>query len=123
MDSDSKNPILVVLTSHWVSMLGLGLVTTAGFSWLFVLPIQLRGHTNNPYIGIVVFIFIPVIFILGLVVIALGIFLARRRIVSIGQGMLAGADRQFYVRRLLIFFAMTTAANVVIGTQGTYRAV
>jgi hypothetical protein len=44
--------MLVVLTSHWVSMLGFGLVTTAGFSWLFVLPIQLRGHINNPYMGV-----------------------------------------------------------------------
>jgi hypothetical protein len=28
------------------------LVTTAGFSWLFVLPIQFRGHTINLYIAI-----------------------------------------------------------------------
>jgi NapC/NirT cytochrome c family, N-terminal region len=64
-----------------------------------------------------------VIFILGLVLIALGIFLARRRIVSIEQRMLAGAERQVYIRRLAIFFAVTSAANIVIGTQGTYRAV
>lgn len=80
MSEESKRPVLVLLTSHWVSLLGVALVTTAGFSWLFVLPVQLRGHTSNPYIGIVVFIFIPVIFVLGLVLIALGVFLARRRI-------------------------------------------
>jgi len=122
--SNRRNrPILVLLTSHWVSMLGVALVTTAGFSWLFVLPIQLRGHTNNPYIGIVVFIFIPVIFVFGLVLMALGIFLARRRIVSVEQQVLSGADRQIYIRRLAIFFALTSAANIVIGTQGTYRAI
>jgi hypothetical protein len=33
-------------------MLGVALVTTAGFSWLFGLPVQFRGHTNNLYIGI-----------------------------------------------------------------------
>jgi NapC/NirT cytochrome c family, N-terminal region len=118
-----NRPILVLLTSHWVSMLGVALVTTAGFSWLFVLPIQLRGHTNNPYIGIVVFIFIPVIFVFGLVLMALGIFLARRRIVSVEQQVLSGADRQISIRRLAIFFALTSAANIVIGTQGTYRAI
>jgi len=52
MDMSRNVSILVVLTSHWVSMLGFGLVTTAGFSWLFVLPIQLRGHINNPYMGV-----------------------------------------------------------------------
>ena len=51
MSDDSKRPILVLLTSQRVSMLGTALVTTAGFSWLFVLPIQLRGHTNNPVGG------------------------------------------------------------------------
>ena len=75
MSDDSRRPILVLLTSHWVSMLGVALVTTAGFSWLFVLPVQLRGHTSNPYIGIVVFLIIPIIFIFGLVLIALGVFL------------------------------------------------
>lgn len=123
MSNDSKCPILVLLTTHWVSMLGVALVTTAGFSWLFVLPIQLRGHTNNPYIGIVVFIFIPVIFVFGLVLIALGVFLARRRISSIEKGVLEGTDRRIYIRKLAVFFAVTSAANIVIGTQGTYRAV
>ena len=46
----------MLLTSHWISMLGAALVTTAGFSWLFALPTQLRGRTSNPYIGIVLFI-------------------------------------------------------------------
>jgi NapC/NirT cytochrome c family, N-terminal region len=123
MSDDSRRPILVLLTSHWISMLGVALVTTAGFSWLFVLPLQFRGHTNNPYIGIVVFIFIPVIFVLGLVLIGLGVFLARRRIEPIEKEMLEGADRRIYIRKLAIFFAVTTAVNIVIGTQGTYRAV
>jgi hypothetical protein len=28
-------------------MLGVALVTTVGFFWLFVLRVQFRGHTNN----------------------------------------------------------------------------
>jgi hypothetical protein len=103
-------------------MLGVALATTAGFSWLFALPIQLRGHTNNPYIGIVVFILIPVILVVGLLLIALGIFLARQRIERAGQTLTA-SDRQAAIRKLAIFFAGMTAINIVIGTQGTYRAV
>jgi hypothetical protein len=123
MNGNRKRPLLVLLASHWVSLLGVALVTTAGFSWLFVLPIQFRGHTSNPYIGILVFIFIPVVFVLGLVLIALGIFLARRRIQRGAQELLASGDRRVYIKRLAIFFAVTTAINIVIGTQGTYRAV
>ena len=110
----------MLLTSHWVSLLGAALVTTAGFSWLFALPTQLRGHTSNPYIGIIVFIIIPIVFVAGLILIAIGIFLARRRI---EKGLLTAPNRATYFRRLAIFFVVTTAINIVIGTQGTYRAV
>ena len=123
MSENPKRPILELLTSHWISMLGVALVTTAGFSWLFVLPVQLRGHTNNPYIGIVVFIAIPVVFVLGLISIALGMFLARRRLARIEQGLIEAVDRRIQVRKLAIFFRVTSAVNIVIGTQGTYRAV
>ncbi len=98
MSDDSRRSLLVLLASHWVSMLGVALVTTAGFSWLFVLPIQLRGYTSNPYIGIVVFLVIPIIFIFGLVLIALGVFLARRRIERAEQPLLATADRRTVIR-------------------------
>ena len=66
MSDDPKRPILALLTSHWVSMLGVALVTTAGFSWLFALPTQLRGQASNPYIGIIVFLVIPIVFVAGL---------------------------------------------------------
>ena len=40
------------------------------------------GGGGNPYIGIVVFIVIPIIFIAGLVLIALGVILARKRVAA-----------------------------------------
>src|ERR1700722_4297968 len=54
--SMNKRPVLVLLTSSWISMLGAALVTLAGFSWLFVLPLNITGRVNNPYIGLLVFI-------------------------------------------------------------------
>jgi len=117
---DPKRPILMLLTSHWVSMLGAVLATTAVFSWLFALPTQLRGHTSNPYIGIIVFLVIPIILVAGLILMALGVFLARRRIEA---GLLEVPQRSAYLRSLTKFFAITTAINIVIGTQGTYRAI
>src|SRR5215472_7242255 len=123
MADQPKRPVLALLTCHWVTMLGAALVTTAGFSWLFVLPVQFRGHASNPYIGIVVFIIIPVIFVLGLVLIPFGIFLARKHVKRMGREFLVDTDRRSYIRKFAIFFAITSALNVVIGTQGTYRAV
>jgi hypothetical protein len=113
----------MLLTSHWLSFVGAALATTAGFSWLFALPVQLRGHTSNPYIGIIAFIAIPVLLIAGLSLVAIGVYLGRRRLDRIQRQLLALPNRQTYIRRIVTFFALTTAANIVIGTQGTYRAV
>ncbi len=123
MNDNPKRPILMLLTSHWVSMLGVALVTTAGFSWVFALPTQLRGNTSNPYTGIVLFLIIPMVFIAGLVLIAFGMVLARKRLERMEEELTELPTRQTYVRKIAIFFAITTAINLVIGTQGTYRAV
>src|SRR4029077_11133623 len=101
MIEDPKRPILALLTSHWISLLGAALVTTAGFSWLFVLPMQVRGHASNPYIGLIVFIAIPVVFCLGLVLIPIGIYLGRRRA---REGLGTALDRMASLRRVVLFF-------------------
>lgn len=101
-------------------MLGVALTTTAGFSWLFVLPQHLRGSVDNPYIGILIFIVIPAVLFLGLALIPIGILLARRRI---SAGLSQVRNRGAAWRRLGIFFALMTFVNIVIGSQATYRAV
>ena len=117
---DRKRPILVLLTSHWVSMTGVALVTLAGFSWLFVLPANIHGHVSNPYIGLLVFVAIPAILFAGLALIPIGIALSRRRV---SAGFSSAIDQRSAWRRAGIFFAVMTFANLVIGSQVSYRAV
>src|SRR5215472_17468923 len=118
---NAHKPAWFVLTQHWLSLVGTALVTTAGISWLFVLPLQIRGHVSNPYIGIIVFLILPIIFFAGLALIAIGIYISRKRI---HQGLAEPAfDRRAALRRLAWFFGLTTLANILIGTQVTYRAV
>src|SRR5271165_4745118 len=120
MTDDPKRPILLLLASHWISMLGVALVTLAGVSWLFVLPTSIRGHAENPYIGILVFIAIPIVFFAGLALIPVGIFLAKRRVEA---GLAALPDTHAAWRRTGIFFVVMTAINLIIASEGTYRAV
>ena len=115
------HPFLVLVTSHWLSLLGVGLAATALISWLFVLPLQIRGHVDNPYIGIVVFMIIPIVFVAGLAMIPAGVFLARKRARQRLQEQIV--DSKAALRRLLVFLGVVTAVNVVVGTQATYRAV
>jgi nitrate/TMAO reductase-like tetraheme cytochrome c subunit len=121
MSATSNRPAWFLLTRHWLSLVGVALVTTAVISWLFVLPQQIRGHVDNPYVGIVVFLILPIVFFTGLVLIPIGVYLSKRQI---RRGLTEAVfDRKAAVRRLAWFFGVTTLANIVIGTQVTYRAV
>src|SRR5215472_7778503 len=121
MNATTDRPAWFILTQHWLSQIGVALVTTAGLSWLFVLPLQVRGHVSNPYIGIIVFLILPVIFFLGLLLIPIGVYLGKRRI---RQGLAETTfDRKSALRHLAWFFGILTLVNVLIGTQVTYRAV
>ena len=120
MANEQSRPLLVLLTSHWISMLGAALVTSAGCSWLFVLPAHIRGHVDNPYIGLLIFVIIPVVFFAGLALLPIGIMLAKRRVAA---GLTVVPDRKAAWRRVALFFVVMTAINVMIGSQVTYRAV
>ncbi len=81
---------------------------------------NIGGHTSNPYIGILLFVAIPIVFFAGLALIPVGIALAKRHVAA---SLTEVPDRRAAWRRVAIFFAVTTAANLVIGSQLTYRAV
>src|SRR5438445_4642811 len=101
-------------------MLGVALCSLAGCSWLVMLPAHMRGHVDNPYIGVLVFIAIPIVFFAGLALIPVGIALTRRRV---AQHLTTLPDRSTAWRRAGLFFGVMTLANIVIGSQVSYRAV
>lgn len=121
MGITNGRPVWFLLSRHWLSLLGAGLLATAVISWLFVLPIHVRGHNDNPYVGIIVFLFLPMIFFTGLILVPIGVYLSKQQI---REGISeVGFDRRAALHRLGWFFGAVTVLNVVIGTQITYRAV
>ena len=109
------------MTQHWLSLVGTALVATALISWLFVLPLQIRGHASNPYAGIIVFLILPIVFFLGLALVPIGVYLSKHRI---REGLTQPEfDRKAALRRVAGFFIVVTIVNILIGTQLTYRAV
>ena len=120
MNAPTGRPVWYLLTLHWLSLAGTVLVTTAGISWLFVLPLHMRGHVDNPYVGIVIFLILPTMFFLGLALIPIGIFLGKNRLRKVPEPVF---DRKAAIERLAWFLGLTTLLNVIIGTQITYRAV
>jgi len=115
-----RQPLFVLLTSHWISLIGLALVLTALCTWIFLLPLQMRGDTNNPYLGIFAFVLVPMVLFAGLALVPIGAWLARRRI---RDRLDAVVDKKAAWSRFVLMFGGATLVNVVVGTQLTYRAV
>lgn len=117
---------VVHLANNWISLAGVIIVTTATIFWLFLLPITLRGETQNPYVGILAFLTIPAPFFGGLLLIPLGMWLKRRR-----EGRRSVYPPDFpalnwhnpELRKLVYFVGATTVVNLVIASQLTYGAV
>jgi hypothetical protein len=95
-------------------MLGATLVTIAGRAWLVVLPAHMRGNVENPCIGLLVFVAVPIVFFLGLILIPIGVVLGKRRIAA---GLAPLPDRPAAWRRITVFFGVMTVANIVIGSR------
>jgi hypothetical protein len=117
----SRTP-LAYLASNIISLIGVVLVTTSGILWLLTLPAFWRGEAGTPYIGILLFLVLPGVFILGLILIPAGIALhtwKRRKAGDHGPFVPRGGE----LRKLALFVVLTTMANLVMGSQFTYRAV
>jgi nitrate/TMAO reductase-like tetraheme cytochrome c subunit len=97
-------------------MLGAALATLGGFTWLFLLPL----HVSDPYLGLLVAFALPIVFFAGLLLIPIGIALARRKVT---QNLNEIEDRRLAWRRVGIFFAVMMVVNLVIASQLSYRAV
>jgi nitrate/TMAO reductase-like tetraheme cytochrome c subunit len=118
---ERNRPGLVLLTSHWLSWLGLVFVITATSTWLFFLPAEIHGQVENPYKGVVLYLILPVVLFVGFGLTAAGMVLGRRHI---RERLEAGlADRKTALHRLIVFLVITIGVNLLIGTQLTYRAV
>lgn len=115
----------VYFANNWLSLIGVVLVTTATVTWLFLLPVTLRGQVTHPYVGILVFLLVPAVFILGLLLIPAGILLRRRHehrrsIYPSNFPPLTWRNADF--RRLVLFVGATTFVNLAIASQATYAA-
>lgn len=119
-------PVLVYLSNNWISSVGVVVVTAAAVSWLFLLPVTLRGGIQHPYFGIVVYLLLPGAFIGGLFLIPIGIYFHRRRqrAANIYPADFPPLDfRNRELRKLATFVAGTTVLNIIIASHLAYSAV
>lgn len=69
-----------------VSLIGGAITTASGVTLVGYWLVELFGHlTDNPYLGIIFFLILPGIFLLGLTLIPIGILMRRRELRKAGQ--------------------------------------
>lgn len=101
------------------------LTTLSAVVFIFVLLVDLFGLHSNPYFGLVFFVILPVLFVLGLLMIPLGIVLDRRR-----QRLGLAPRRMPHInlddpahQRVLVGVLALTIVNIMIVSLAGYRAV
>jgi hypothetical protein len=115
---------LAYFSNNLISRIGIFVVTAAGVLWVLLLPQLLRGSMSNPYAGIILYMGLPTLFLGGLVLIPVGVYLERRRSKSAGETQPVVFDfRHPAVRKLAIFLGLATLANIVIASQLSYTAI
>jgi nitrate/TMAO reductase-like tetraheme cytochrome c subunit len=110
-----------------IGILGAALTTVSGILILGLAAAAIQGFVGSPYIGIAAFLVLPAFFILGLLLIPLGGWLARRRArIASERGEeiphLPVIDfNDDLTRRRVLVFAVLTALNVLILGVAGYK--
>lgn len=111
-----------------VSLVG-GAVTTASAVVLigfWVVQLLGRGGSSNPYLGILTDLALPGLFVLGLLLIPVGIFIRRRRLEAAGEipSLFPAIDlKDPAFRHGIDFVVIATFINFVIVGTASYRGV
>lgn len=114
--------------NNLLSLIGGALTTASAFVLVGFWIVSIFGHggSTNPYIGIVLDLALPGLFIVGLVLIPIGISLRRRQLLAAGQvpSVYPQIDlRNPVFRRGIEIVVLATFINFVIVGTATYRGV
>jgi nitrate/TMAO reductase-like tetraheme cytochrome c subunit len=106
-----------VLVSHPLAIVGVVITTVAAVVFIALMIAVAVGLLNNPYAGLLVFVALPALFVLGLLLIPLGMWLQRRKL---RRDPTAVADwsvldfRRPTVRRVTLLIIALSAVNLVL---------
>ena len=108
-----------------IAAAGIALTTAAALLFAFLVALQLVGFLQNPYVGIVIFVMVPGVFLIGLLLIPVGLWSERRRV---RRGLAARAWPRIdlndpSMRRMALFLAAATLVNLFIVSIASYGAV
>ena len=113
------------LIRNGISLTGIVIVTVTAVLFLIVFLADLFGMHANPYGGIIFFLIVPGLFILGLLMVPIGIWRERRRIQKgLPERGWPRLDLNDPHQRHVVFaFTVLTLVNIVIVSLAAYRGI
>jgi hypothetical protein len=117
--------LLAAALRNRISGIGVALTTASALLFLFLIALELLGFLKNPYVGIIIFVLVPTLFILGLLFIPVGLWLDRRgrRREALGAVWPTLDLKDPTTRRMVTFIAFATLVNLGILSVASYGAV
>jgi len=118
-------PTVATALRNPISRIGVALTTASALLFLFLLALDLVGFLDNPYAGLVVFVMVPLLFVVGLLLIPIGIASERRRA---ARGLAPAAWPRIDlndpgIRRTLFILIVATLVNLTLVSFASYGAV
>jgi hypothetical protein len=107
-----------------LGLAGAVLTTASGFLVVLFFFLSMVGIEEAPYVGILAYLILPFFFVIGLLLIPLGVWLERRRLRREREQPLPVLDlNQRAVRGRVLLFAVLTSANVIILAGASWKGV
>jgi hypothetical protein len=105
------------LARHPLAVAGAVIATATGVVFITLVIAMLAGMLTNPYAGLVLFLAIPAVFVLGLLLIPAGMWIERRKLLrhpgDVAEWPIVDF-RRVEVRRGALLITALTAINIVI---------
>jgi NapC/NirT cytochrome c family, N-terminal region len=115
-------PVVAAALRSRIAAIGVTLTTAGALLFFVLVALDLFGYLENPYAGIVVFILLPAIFVVGLLLIPLGLWWDRRR-GRVEPGPVTFTLSDPNVRRTVLFVAVASMINLAIVSFASFGAV
>ena len=119
---------LASITRNAISLIGTAIALAALILIVTLASMELWGFEGGPYLGILTYLILPMIFMIGLILIPTGVILWRRRLRKAPDGgdtpLMPVFDLNIpATRRWLLIFLGATVVNVVVIAGATYKGI
>lgn len=123
-------PLLKLFGTNWITLFGTNLTTVSAIAMIGFFLLGVLGLADSPYIALMALLVLPGVFVFGLVLIPVGMWVQRRKLRALGEERLL-AERPYpvvdfnkvQVRRIGAGVASLTIANLLIISIVSYEGV